>query len=356
MTAASPLAPVAPATPSAPRIARPRRSTLTRGSLLLVALGALGAVVMISISVGSRSIPLETVWEALVSPADRDEHYVIWDLRLPRTLVGLVVGIALGVAGALIQALTRNPLADPGILGVNAGASFAVALGVGVFGISSVSGYIWFAFAGSLVVTVAVYAIGSAGRGGADPLRLVLGGVAIGAVLGGLTSAMTLLNPEAFDKMRGWGAGTVVRRSFDVVLPVVPFLVIGLVIALIVARSLNAIALGDDLAAALGTRVIRTRILVVIAVTLLAGGATAIAGPIGFVGLMIPHVARWIVGPDQRWILAFTVVLAPILLLVADIAGRLVMRPAEIPVGIVTAFVGAPVLIALIRRRRASGL
>jgi iron complex transport system permease protein len=311
---------------------------------------------LISISVGSRSIALPTVWEALVSPADLDEHYVIWDLRLPRTLVGLVVGIALGVAGALIQALTRNPLADPGILGVNAGASFAVALGIGVFGISTVSGYVWFAFAGSLAVTVAVYAIGAAGRGGADPLRLVLGGVAIGAVLGGLTGAMTLLNPEAFDKMRGWGAGTVVGRSFDVVLPVVPFLAIGLVIALIVAPPLNSIALGDDLAAALGTRVLRTRVMVVIAVTLLAGGATAIAGPIGFVGLMVPHVARWIVGPDQRWILAFTVALAPLLLLIADITGRLVMRPAEIPVGIVTAFVGAPVLIALIRRRRASGL
>ncbi|WP_433677576.1 iron chelate uptake ABC transporter family permease subunit [Microbacterium gorillae] len=335
---------------------RPRRSALTRASILLVALGALGAVVLISISVGSRSIPIATVWEALISPADQDEHYVIWDLRLPRTLVGLVVGVALGVAGALIQALTRNPLADPGILGANAGASFAVALGVGVFGISSISGYVWFAFAGSLAVAVGVYVIGSAGRGGADPLRLVLAGVAIGAVLGGLTSAMTLVNPDAFDKMRGWGAGTVVGRSFDVVLPVLPFLVAGLLIAMIVARPLNSIALGDDLATALGASVLRTRILVVIAVTLLAGGATAIAGPIGFVGLMIPHVARWIVGPDQRWILAITIVLAPILLLVADIAGRLVMRPAEIPVGIVTAFVGAPVLIALIRRRRASGL
>jgi iron complex transport system permease protein len=215
---------------------------------------------------------------------------------------------------------------------------------------------VWFAFLGALVVTIAVYAIGSAGRGGADPMRLVLAGVALGAVLSGLTSAMTLLDPEVFDKMRGWGAGTVVGRSLELVVPVLPFLAIGMVLALLMARPLNAIALGEQLASALGANVLRTRILVIVAVTLLAGGATAIAGPIGFVGLMVPHVARWIAGPDQRWIIAYTMVLAPLLLIVADIAGRLIMRPAEIPVGIVTAFVGAPVLVVLIRRRKVSGL
>jgi iron complex transport system permease protein len=275
---------------------------------------------------------------------------------VPRTVVAVVVGSSLGVAGALIQALTRNPLADPGILGVGSGAAFAVTLGVGVFGVASISGYVWFAFLGALVVTIAVYAIGSAGRGGADPMRLVLAGVALGAVLSGLTSAMTLLDPEVFDKMRGWGAGTVVGRSLELVVPVLPFLAIGMVLALLMARPLNAIALGEQLASALGANVLRTRILVIVAVTLLAGGATAIAGPIGFVGLMVPHVARWIAGPDQRWIIAYTMVLAPLLLIVADIAGRLIMRPAEIPVGIVTAFVGAPVLVVLIRRRKVSGL
>jgi iron complex transport system permease protein len=167
---------------------------------------------------------------------------------------------------------------------------------------------------------------------------------------------MTLLDPEVFDKMRGWGAGTVVGRSLELVVPVLPFLAIGMVLALLMARPLNAIALGEQLASALGANVLRTRILVIVAVTLLAGGATAIAGPIGFVGLMVPHVARWIAGPDQRWIIAYTMVLAPLLLIVADIAGRLIMRPAEIPVGIVTAFVGAPVLVVLIRRRKVSGL
>ncbi|GAA2837858.1 iron complex transport system permease protein [Leucobacter komagatae] len=332
------------------------RTNAARSLTLLGCVAALALVALLSIVIGSREIPVSVVWDAIVAPGSVEDHFVIRDLRLPRTVVAIVVAAALGVAGALIQALTRNPLADPGILGVNAGASFAVAIGVGAFGVSTITGYIWFAFAGALLVTVAVYAIGSAGRGGADPLRLVLAGVALSAALSGLTTALTLLDPQAFDKMRGWGAGTVVGRGFDVIAPVLPFLAVGIVIGILMARPLNAIALGEDLAAALGANVLRTRILVIIAVTLLAGGATALAGPIGFIGLMVPHVARWIVGPDQRWIIAYTIVLAPILLLVADIAGRLIMRPAEVPVGIVTAFVGAPVLIVLIRRRKLSAL
>ncbi|MBL3690937.1 Fe(3+)-siderophore ABC transporter permease [Leucobacter chromiireducens subsp. chromiireducens] len=329
---------------------------MSRSAGLAVALAALVAVAVLSILIGARGICIATVWEALTAPANLEAHHVIRELRLPRTVVAIVVGAALGIAGALIQALTRNPLADPGILGVNSGASFAVAVGIGIFGARSLSATMWWAFAGALIVTIGVYAIGAAGRGGADPLRLVLAGVALGAVLSGLTSAMTLLDPQAFDAMRNWGAGSVVGRELAQIWPVLPCLGVGLVLALVAARPLNAIALGEDLAAALGANVLRTRVLVVIAVTLLAGGATAIAGPIGFVGLMIPHVARWIVGPDQRWIMAYTVVLAPILLLVSDIAGRLIMRPAEIPVGIVTAFVGAPVLIVLIRRKRVSAL
>lgn len=331
-------------------------TNLSRTVVLVAATALLAIIALASIVIGSREIPVHTVWDAIFAPAEIEDHFVIRDLRIPRTIVAIVVAVALGVAGALIQALTRNPLADPGILGVNSGASFAVAVGVGVFGVASISQYIWFAFFGALAVTVSVYAIGAAGRGGADPLRLVLAGTALGAALGGITSALTLLDPQAFERMRNWGAGTVVGRSLDVVLPVLPFLAIGLAIAFFAARPLNAIALGEDLARALGVSVIRTRVLVIAAVTLLAGGATAIAGPIGFVGLMVPHVARWITGPDQRWIIAYTVVLSPILLLVADIAGRLIMRPAEIPVGIVTAFVGAPVLIVLIRRRKVSGL
>jgi len=331
-------------------------SNAARTLVLLIALAIFVIVTILSIMIGSREISLDVIWQAMVDPAEVEDHYVVLDLRIPRTVVAIVVGSSLGVAGGLIQALTRNPLADPGILGVNAGAAFTVAVGIGAFGVGSISGYVWFAFAGALLVTIAVYAIGTAGRGGADPLRLVLAGVALGAVLGGLTSALTLLDPQAFDSMRNWGAGSVLGRSLELTWTVLPFLAVGMALAFVVARPLNAIALGEDMASALGADVLRTRILVIIAVTLLAGGATALAGPIGFVGLMVPHVARWMVGPDQRWILAYTIILAPILLMTADIIGRIVIRPAEIPVGIVTAFVGAPVLIVLIRRRKASGL
>lgn len=323
---------------------------------LVVVLGLVGGLVLLSVAVGSKDIPLGEVFDGLRARTGEGDSYVIWSLRIPRTAVGLLVGAALGTAGALIQALTRNPLADPGILGVNSGAALFVALGISLFGVSSVNGYLWFTFAGALVVTVAVYVIGSAGRGAADPVRLTLAGVALGAVLSGIVTAMTLMDPQAFDQMRGWNAGSLVGRGWDVLLPVVPFFAVGLVLAAVASRSLNAIALGDDRARSMGVGLGRTRVIVVIAVTLLAGGATAVAGPIGFVGLMIPHIARWIVGPDQRWILAYTLLLGPALVVAADVLGRVILRSGEVPVGIVTAFVGAPVLIALVRRKKASGL
>jgi iron complex transport system permease protein len=323
-------------------------------------LGVAGAVlvlvVLASIAVGSKDIPVSRVIEALLAYDDSDDHAIIIALRLPRTVLGLLVGVALGLAGALIQALTRNPLADPGILGVNAGAAFAVSIGVAVFGIASVQHYIWFAFLGAIGATVLVYALGSVGRGAATPGRLTLSGIALGAVLSGVTSGLALLDPQTFDRMRFWGAGSLAAAGFDTIATVAPFLLVGVALGALVARPLNAIALGDDLAASLGANVMGVRAVVVVAVTLLCGGATAVAGPIGFVGLMVPHVARWIAGPDQRWITAYTLVLAPILLLSADIIGRIVMRPGELQVGIVTAFVGAPVLILLARRRKVSGL
>lgn len=323
---------------------------------LLAVLGLLALAVLASIAIGSKDIALPTVLEALFHYDDSDDHAIIMALRVPRTALGLMVGAALGVSGALIQALTRNPLADPGILGVNAGASFAVTLAVGVFGLSGISAYIWFAFAGAVSATIVVYAIGSVGRGAATPVRLTLAGVAISAVLGGVQSGLALLDPATFDRMRYWGAGSLAAPGYETIVTVAPFIGLGLALAALATRPLNAVALGDDLAASLGADIVRTRIVVVIAVTLLAGAATAAAGPIVFVGLMIPHVARWLIGPDQRWIAAFTVLLSPILLLLSDIIGRLVMRPGELQVGIVTAFVGAPVLILLARRRKVSGL
>lgn len=324
---------------------------------LVAALITLVVVIAASLAIGARDMPISEVLGAFFAPTGSDDQLVVLELRLPRTVLGILVGMGLGLAGGLIQALTRNPLADPGILGVNAGASLAITIGVAFFGISSITGYIWFAFAGALVATVGVYVIGSAGRSRTvDPIRLTLAGVAVAAVLTGLTKAILLTNERAFDAFRSWDVGAIAGRDFDTITAILPFIVIGTVLALALSHSLNAVALGDDLAASLGTSVNRTRVLSILAVTLLAGAATAAAGPIGFIGLMIPHIARWIVGPDQRWILGYSVVLSPILLLASDVIGRVVMKPGELQVGVVTAFVGAPVLIALVRRKKASGL
>ncbi|PPG35585.1 Fe(3+)-siderophore ABC transporter permease [Pseudoclavibacter sp. RFBG4] len=331
-------------------------SNAKRTLALVVALAVLAGTVVLSIFVGARAISPEVVWEGLLGSRATEEHVMVLDLRIPRTLVGLVVGPALGLCGALIQAFTRNPLADPGILGVNAGASFVVTLAVGLFGFTAPGQYVWFALIGAFLATMLVYAMGSVGGGKATPLTLTLAGVAISAVLGGFTSAIVLKNIDALNVTRFWGVGSIGGRSMDVVLTCLPLIIVGVVLALFCARSLNALSLGDELAASLGVRIRSTRVLVVIAVTLLAGTAVAIAGPIGFVGLMVPHVVRWFVGPDQRWIIVMSIVMSPILLLAADILGRIVLPSGELRVGLVTAIIGAPVLIGLVRRKKVSGL
>ena len=317
-------------------------------------LGALVIAVLLSVAVGSKQIPIDQVWDVLTGGGAAEDRTVIFELRLLRTLVAIAVGAALGVAGMLMQALTRNPLADPGILGVNSGAMFAVALGVGFFGAASMSAIVWCALAGAFLAAVAVYVVGSAGRSEQGNERLTLAGVALGAVLAGVTSALILSDAATFDQLRVWQAGAVAGRQRSDLGVVVPFLLVGAGLAVIASGPLNAIALGDDVARSLGTRVGFVRVVVVLAVTLLAGGATAIAGPIAFIGLMTPHIARWIVGVDQRWILVMSMISASLLMVASDVLGRVIARPQEIAVGIVTAFVGAPVLMLLVRRRRAS--
>lgn len=326
-----------------------------RGLVLLAALAALCLLVVLSLCIGARDISPATVWEALLGANSSEEQRIVRDLRVPRTIAGILVGIGLGIAGGTIQSLTRNPLADPGLLGVNGGAALAVTIAIGAFGVSQPEAYVWFALLGAGLISVLVYLVGSGGRGGVDPVRLVLAGVALAAVLGGIVSAITLLSPDAFNQMRSWNAGSLTGRGFDVLLAAGPFIFAGVVVALLVGPGLSALALGEDAASGLGASVKITRTVAIAAITLLAGGATAIAGPIVFVGLMIPHVARWLVGSDQRWVLMLSGVLAPILLLTADILGRLLMRPAEVPVGIVTAVIGGPMLMILVRRRKATG-
>ncbi|RLP78111.1 Fe(3+)-siderophore ABC transporter permease [Mycetocola tolaasinivorans] len=324
---------------------------------LCVAAGILVCAVIASLAVGNRAIDPATVLAAITAYDDANPlHLMVQQLRLPRTILAVFIGAALAVCGALIQAFTRNPLADPGILGVNAGASFAVTFAVGVLGLTTPGSYVPFALGGAFVLTVLVYALGSFGSSGATPMKLTLAGVALGAAFTGFTTAIVLQNRNALDVTRFWGVGSVGGRTMDQLVWVIPLIVGGLVIAMVCARSLNALALGDDLAQSLGARIRTTRILVIIAVTLLAGTAVAAAGPIGFVGIMIPHMVRWFTGPDQRWVISYSILIGPIFLLLADILGRVVLPNGELRVGIVTGLLGAPVLIALVRRKQVSGL
>ncbi|MDX3231598.1 FecCD family ABC transporter permease [Streptomyces sp. ME19-01-6] len=332
----------------------PGRRAARRAAGLAASLGVLLVVVAASVAIGAKPIPLGEVWHGLFHYSGSDTDVVVRDVRVPRTVLGLLVGVALGLAGAVIQALTRNPLADPGLLGLNAGASAAVVSAISFLGVTSLTGYVWFAFLGTAVASVLVYALG--GSRGATPVRLALAGTAVYAALYGYVNAVELLDTAALDKMRFWTVGSLASANMTVVKQVAPFIVVGVVLALALGRSLNAVALGDDTARALGTNLTRTRVLAMAAVTLLCGAATAACGPIAFVGLMVPHLVRALTGPDLRWILPYAAVLSPVLLLGADVIGRVVSRPSELQAGVVTTLIGGPVFIYLVRRRRMAQL
>ena len=323
---------------------------------LVVMAAVLLVVCAVSLAVGTQNVGPSTVWRAVTAYTDTGDQWIVHELRIPRTLLGIVVGIALGLSGALIQGVTRNPLADAQILGINSGAGLFVVAAIAFLGLRSIWSYVWFAFVGAFVAMIVVFLVGMTGRAVATPVRMLLAGVAVGAVMEGISFAIRLRNPRAFDSMRYWDAGALDGHPLSVLAVVGPFVLIGTALCLYVSRGLNAVALGDELAVAMGGNVVRTRVVGLLAVTLLAGAATAGAGPIGFVGLMIPHAVRWFTGPDWRWICAYSVFASPALLLAADVLGRVVVKPGELPAGIVTAFIGAPVLIWLVRRREAAAL
>ncbi|MGX1761619.1 FecCD family ABC transporter permease [Streptomyces lydicus] len=343
-----------PEAAAAPAPVTPGRRHLLRSAGLMASLAVLAVIAVLGIAVGAKQIPLDQVWHGVFHYSGTDTDVIIRDVRFPRTLLGLIIGAALGLAGTVMQALTRNPLADPGVLGINAGASAAVVSAISFFGVTSLTGYVWFAFAGAALVSVAVYVLG--GTRSATPVRRALAGTALTAVLVGYINAVNLMDTAALDKMRFWTVGSLASATLPTVGQIAPFLAVGGVLALLLARPLNALALGDDQARALGARLTRTRVLAMLAVTLLCGGATAACGPIVYVGLMVPHVVRAITGPDMRWTLPYSAVLSPVLLLGADVLGRVVARPGELQVGIVTAVVGGPVFIHLVRRRRMAQL
>lgn len=333
----------------------------TRGASLAFGLLCLAAMVLLvaflSITVGARPVTLAAAWSALTAfDPTLTDHRIIWDLRLPRTIIGLAVGAALGLAGAVLQGATRNPLADPSILGIHAGAAVFVVLGVAVLGITQLSLYVWLAFIGAGVAMLVVYAVASLGREGATPVKLALAGAAMTAAMQSVTSAILLTSPRTLDEIRFWQVGSLAGRDMEIFVQVAPFLAIGIALALATGRMLDGLSMGEDVARALGQNVGRSRAVAGLAAVILAGAATAAAGPIAFVGLTVPHVARAITGPNYRWILPYSMLLAPILLLGADVVGRVIAPPGEVQVGIVTAFLGAPVFIALVRRRKLATL
>ncbi|MEM7340389.1 MAG: iron chelate uptake ABC transporter family permease subunit [Actinomycetota bacterium] len=337
------------------RVGQASRSRRLIGLIVLVALVVFA--VLASLAFGTKSIPIIEVITAYVDrdPSDTN-HLIVRDVRQPRTMLGIVVGAGLGGAGALMQGVTRNPLADPGLLGVNAGASFMVVLGIWLFNVTDTLDQVWFALVGAALASIAVYVLGTSGRAGATPVRLALAGAALGALLFAFTRTIILTDQQTLDEFRFWAVGSLAGRNPDLARQVAPFIVVGVIIAFGVARQLNALALGDDAARALGTRLGVTRAVSVVGIMLLCGAAVAAAGPIAFVGLVVPHAARAAFGPDQRWLIPTSVLLGVALVLLCDTAGRLVARPAEIQVGIMTAVLGGPVFILLVRRIRMAQL
>ncbi|WP_333620153.1 FecCD family ABC transporter permease [Dietzia sp.] len=356
--------------PSAGGKARSPRGagSLRLGLVLVLGFALLFALIVASLGTGSKALSAGEVLGGLFGGEPTPAHLIVWDLRMPRAALAVVVGAALAVAGVVMQALSRNPLAEPGLVGVNSGAALAVVLGTSVFGVSSAAGYVWFALAGAALAAIAVFALAAraesagapggrlgGGRGaGASRARLVLAGAALTACLGSITGTITMYDTSAFGSYRFWVVGSVADRGTDVLLPVLPFVVVGLVLALSLGPSLNALTMGEDQAVSLGVRVGLVRGLAFCAVALLCGAATAAAGPIAFVGLVVPHVLRLLVGVELRRVLALSLVFGPSLVLCADLVGRIIARPGEIEAGIVTAFVGAPVLLWLLLRGKAS--
>lgn len=332
-----------------------KRPSLFRSAGLLLLLVVLFALVLMSIIVGSRSVGPSDILAALGGSTDGFDQAAV-ATRLPRTALAALAGAALAVSGAVMQGVTRNPLADPGILGINMGASLAVVVGMVFFGLAAATSFVWVAIIGAGITAVFVYAVGSLGRGGATPLKLALAGAATSAALISFVSAVALPRNNFAEGIRSWQIGGVGGAVFDRIWMIIPFLLVGFGICLLSARALNSLALGDDLAAGLGERVALTRGIAAVGAVLLCGAITAVTGPIGFVGLVVPHVCRLLVGVDHRWLLSFSALGGAILLIFADILGRVVARPAEIDVGIITALVGAPFFIYIVRRQKVSAL
>lgn len=332
---------------------QPGRARRVPAALGLVAF--LGFALFLSVTFGARDVSWAEIGAALRGQTETIGEAAV-AVRVPRTLLAVLAGAALGLAGALMQGLTRNPLADPGLLGTNAGAALAVVIGLAWFGMENPGLYLWIAILGAGVAAVGVYAIASLGIGGATPLKLALAGAALSAAMASFTTAIILPRGDIGGLVQGWMIGGVGGASYDRILPALPFLAVGAVVGLLSARRLNMLALGEDAAQALGENVMLARLLVAGSAITLSGAVTAVCGPIGFVGLVVPHFCRLVFGVDYRLILPFSVAAGAVLLVLADVTGRMIARPGEVDASIITAFIGAPVFIWIVRRRRVAAL
>ncbi|MFF3846912.1 FecCD family ABC transporter permease [Streptomyces sp. NPDC002328] len=326
-----------------------RRRVVGLGTLVVILVAA-GAV---SLAVGARALSPAEVWHGLFAAPDPDRRLteirlIVQTVRVPRTVLAIVAGVALGVGGALIQGHTRNPIADTGLLGVNSGASFAVVTAISLFGFDNPFQYVWFGFLGAALAGVVVFGLSSIGRGAGNPLTLALAGQGVTVFLAAVTTAIALSDQAALNALRFWNAGSVAGVGFDVIWPVAGFIALGLVLALTTLPAVNLLNLGDDVARGLGVNIALSRTVGIVAITLLAGAATAACGPIAFLGLMVAHVARYLTGPDYRWLVPYAGLLGAVVLLVCDIVGRMVVRPGELDAGVVVALLGAPFFAALV--------
>ena len=304
----------------------------------------------LSLVLGYTDLTFHTVIDAFSHFDGSNEHIIIQDVRLPRALIGTVVGASLAIAGALLQALTRNPLASPDILGFNAGASFFIVVALMLFSISSLQATTWIAFLGAMIAGLLVYFLGSVGRDGMTPIKMTLSGAAIAALFGSLTQGLLVMDESALDQMLFWMSGSVQGRELAILLSVLPYIIIGVVIALVIASKINILTMGDDVAKGLGQRTGFVKLVTGLAIILLAGGSVAIAGPIGFIGIVVPHIVRTVVGIDYRWMIPYCAIVGGIFLVIADIGARYVLMPEEVPVGIMTALVGIPFFIYIARK------
>ncbi|WP_116113521.1 FecCD family ABC transporter permease [Austwickia chelonae] len=338
--------------PTRPTALAARRRRIV--GLILLVVGLL-AVTVLSVITGARALTLDEVRQGLFAPPDPDQRateirLIVQNVRVPRTVLAIVAGIALGVGGALVQGYTRNPIADTGLLGLNSGASFAVVSAISFLGFANPFQYVWFALLGAAVTGALVFGLSSIGRGAGDPLTLALTGQGVAVFFAAMTTVIALSDREALNALRFWNAGSVAGVPFDVIWPLSLFILAGLVLALVTLPAVNLLTMGDDVALALGVNLALVRAVGILAITLLAGAATAACGPIAFLGLMVAHLARYLAGPDYRWLVPYAGLLGGLILLVCDIVGRLVVQPAELEAGVLVALIGAPFFAVLVRR------